>query len=68
MGQSSSKVEHGADAGLMEENLTCSHCGKESEAGKALQRCSACQSVHYCSKECQVRPMLRPTVPVVDRP
>ena len=69
MGQSSSKVEEQiTDAGLLGERLSCSNCGKESEPGKALQRCSACQSVHYCSKECQVKSVFKPTMPVLGRP
>jgi len=32
----------------------CANCGKGKEAGQAeLQRCSACQRVWYCGKECQ---------------
>jgi hypothetical protein len=34
--------------------LGCTFCGKKPEGGsKKLQKCSKCQAVRYCSKECQ---------------
>jgi len=33
----------------------CATCG--AQAAK-LKRCTACKSVHYCSRECQVRPLV----------
>jgi hypothetical protein len=34
--------------------LGCAFCGKNPEAGsKKLEKCSKCQAVWYCSKECQ---------------
>ena len=36
--------------------LGCTFCGKTPEAGsKELQKCSKCQAVWYCSKECQTK-------------
>ena len=33
----------------------CAVCKKEPEVGQVLKRCTACFSVAYCSKKCQVK-------------
>ena len=55
MGGASSKDGGRKDCDGTEMDVeTCSNCGKASPGEAPLQRCSACQSVHYCSKDCQV--------------
>jgi len=36
----------------------CSHCGTGGGGQVQLQACAACQTVKYCSKDCQVRTAL----------
>jgi len=37
------------------ENITtCANCGKGEEAGINLKACTACKSVKYCNRECQI--------------
>ena len=36
------------------EQQTCANCGKGEEESINLKKCSACTSVEYCSRECQI--------------